>query len=1289
MRLLPIPIRNGNGLRLTIAGTQDGVFIEEWFGSSPLSSVNLIKFADGTAWDATHFDGMDLPILGTDEADGLVGTYGSDRISGLAGDDWIDALSGDDIIDAGDGNDSVDGGYGEDIIDGGQGNDRLNGGEGSDTYLIALNSGNDRIDALGFGTEDRTDKVRFASDILPADVVVSRQGGHLHLSIAGNADALVIESYFSSSGDGTSSVATLEFADGTMWDVATIRSMLPPAPPIIGTDEADYLAGTDDTELIQGLAGDDVIDGGQGNDRLEGGDGNDLLRGESGNDTVFGGDGNDELYDDSGADHLAGGNGDDIIDGYSDNDHLEGGAGNDTYNYGWGYGQDTIVESDASIGNSDTIRLYGLNPTDITVTREANDLSIDINGTDGADKLTIKDFFINGGEIEQVQFDDGTVWDTATLISHIQEISTNHAPTITNPIAGQRAVEKQAWTFVVPANTFADIDAGDQLTYQATLENGDPLPTWLSFDAVTQTFTGTAGNNEVGQIALQLTATDRGSLSVTSSFNLEITNVNDAPVVSATVAPQSTLEDAAFSFTVPVGTFQDTDVGDTLTLSAALADGSALPTWIRFDASSQTFSGTPGNADVGHLAIQLTATDVSGTSATTQFALNVTNVNDTPTVNVLLTDQTVVEYKAFSYIVPANTFADIDVGDTRVINAALDDGSALPDWLTFDPDTLTFSGTPTTMDLGVLRVRVTATDQGGLSASDVFDLTVNAAPGQKINGTAGNDTLTGASGNDTLNGGAGADTMSGGAGNDKYVVDNVGDVVIEKANEGTDTVQSSITNSLGANVEHLQLMGSATINGTGNELNNTLTGNSAANTLSGGIGDDSLNGGAGADTLIGGIGNDNYTVDNIGDVVTELANEGTDRVKSHITYALGNNVENLTLLGTNAIDGTGNALANSMTGNSAANRLAGGDGNDVINGGAGNDVLLGEAGDDTLTGSTGADTLIGGTGNDVYVISDDQDTVTELVNEGIDRVNASISYTLGDNIENLTLTGTAEISGNGNSLDNVLSGNNARNYLNGKGGNDTIRGNGANDILLGGDGNDTISDNGGQNLFDGGAGIDTLTGNAGNEIFIGGQGNDTITTGTGSDMIVFNKGDGQDTVKASTGADNTISLGGGIQYTDLTLSKAGSDLIVGTGTNESIKLTGWYSTTANNKSVVSLQVIAEAMASFDATSTDPLRNNRIESFDFGTLVTKFDLARGTSATFSNWAMTNALLDAHNGNSDDTTLGGDLAYQYGRNGNLGNLSVTPAQSILGSTQLGMTAQTLQPTGNLQDSSPRLG
>jgi Ca2+-binding RTX toxin-like protein len=212
-------------------------------------------------------------------------------------------------------------------------------------------------------------------------------------------------------------------------------------------------------------------------------------------------------------------------------------------------------------------------------------------------------------------------------------------------------------------------------------------------------------------------------------------------------------------------------------------------------------------------------------------------------------------------------------------------------------------------------------------------------------------------GNDTLSGAAGADTMVGGTGNDSYMVDDAGDVVVENANEGTDLVRASVTYTLSENVENLLLAGSDPISGTGNQLDNMVTGNSGANILYGMGGNDMLNGGAGADTLVGGTGNDLYTVDDAGDVVVENANEGTDIVRTSVTYTLPENVEYMLLAGSDPIGGTGNQLDNMVTGNSGAN---------VLNGMGGNDMLSGGAGADTLDGGTGNDMLDGGLGNDLY-----------------------------------------------------------------------------------------------------------------------------------------------------------------------------------------------------------------------------------------------------------------------------------------------------------------------------------
>jgi Ca2+-binding RTX toxin-like protein len=217
--------------------------------------------------------------------------------------------------------------------------------------------------------------------------------------------------------------------------------------------------------------------------------------------------------------------------------------------------------------------------------------------------------------------------------------------------------------------------------------------------------------------------------------------------------------------------------------------------------------------------------------------------------------------------------------------------------------------------------------------------------------------------------------------------------------------------------------------------------------------------------MIGGERDDTYVVDNGLDVVTELANQGVDTVIASLRWTLRANTENLTLTGTGNFFGNGNNLANILTGNSGANILTGNSGANILDGKSGDDTLIGGAGFDTLVGGAGADTMSGGAGNDKYSVDSLGDTVTEALNEGVDTVRSSVTFTLGDNVDYLTLTGAAAIDGTGNALVNVMAGNGAANVLTGLAGRDNLAGLGGDDILSGGADRDRLNGGAGADAF--------------------------------------------------------------------------------------------------------------------------------------------------------------------------------------------------------------------------------
>ena len=414
-------------------------------------------------------------------------------------------------------------------------------------------------------------------------------------------------------------------------------------------------------------------------------------------------------------------------------------------------------------------------------------------------------------------------------------------------------------------------------------------------------------------------------------------------------------------------------------------------------------------------------------------------------------------------------------------------------------------------------------------------------------GDAQANTLIGNATDNTLDGRGGADSMVGGLGNDTYFVDSTADTTIEAIAEGTDRVVSTTTWQLAANIEILELSGSLAIDGTGNELDNSLLGNEQSNSLFGGDGQDTLVGNGGADyldgqaglnTLIGGTGNDTYVINGEDDVIDEQGGAGdVDTVLANASFALSAGLENLIMSGSGDFVGWGNLLDNSLIGNS------------------GNNNLIGYSGNDTLDGQAGNDTMAGGAGNDVYFVDSLTDIITENLNQGTDEVRSSVTWTLANNFERLFLTGAGAIHGTGNSLDNTLVGNDQANTLDGTSGNNSLFGNGGNDTLIaltgddtldGGDGNDSLSAGSGANSLLGGIGNDILVGTTGNDTFLGGDGNDSLSAGDGNNSLLG--GSGLDTIVSGTGAD---FLDGG-DDNDSLIGGSGNDTLLGGAGNDSI-----------------------------------------------------------------------------------------------------------------------------------------
>ncbi len=485
----------------------------------------------------------------------------------------------------------------------------------------------------------------------------------------------------------------------------------------------------------------------------------------------------------------------------------------------------------------------------------------------------------------------------------------------------------------------------------------------------------------------------------TGTAALDIAPVNDAPVVANALSNVSSAEDTAILFSIPANTFSDID-NTTLALSATMGDGSPLPAWLNFSSATGTFSGMPPLNYNGSTSVKVTATDAGNLSASSTFALDITPVNDAPTVGLAVSLTLVNDNQTANdnLLVGAS---DVDAGDALHVNttsvvatlgtvvgttaAALATAAGFANVAAYEAALTTAVRASITSATGAINLNANSfagfnalepgqslsiglayniADIAGATVAQTASLVVtgilenimgtNAA--ETLVGTPWGDEITGLDGNDTLNGMAGVDKLIGGLGDDQYVVDNVNDIVIENAGEGYDIVYAtSSAYTLSANVENLIHLGASAFTGVGNSGVNVIFGNS---------GNDVLNGLGGADTMVGGLGDDQFVVDDQNDAVVENAGEGNDVVyATSSAYTLSSNIETLVNIGTGSFVGTGNAQNNV---------IFGGIGADILNGAGGMDTIVAGNGDDTIrqfAADLGRVIIDGGNGTDTYELN--------------------------------------------------------------------------------------------------------------------------------------------------------------------------------------------------------------------------------------------------------------------------------------------------------------------------------
>ncbi|MDD2893857.1 MAG: calcium-binding protein, partial [Halothiobacillaceae bacterium] len=1125
-------------------------FISNLTYTTNLNDLNTLAFQVALA-----VYGQDVVSVMSSAFRGMVATLGNDKLIGNAGDEIIDGLKGDDLIYGGggndnllgsEGNDALYGQDGNDTLDGGVGNDTLDGGAGNDVYLFGRGSGRDTILSQDAAT-GKTDTLKFGNGIAPVDIVVERIVDDLILTILDTGDRVAVSGYFIDDGTSLNSLEAIQFEDGTIWNFAAVKAMLPPT----GTEGNDQIRGYITDETIDGLAGNDVIEGLGGNDVLIGGAGNDTLYGGTGNDTLDGGVGNDTL---------------------------QGGVGNDIFVFGRGSGQDTVIDYDTIAGNLDKVQISaGVLPADVNVTRDQYHLYLSITNPDGTtDKLTVQNWFSGDAyKVEQVIFadDPATVWDVTTL-SAMANTPTENSDYIEgtanddtiNGLGGNDTLLGQGGNDTLDGGTGNDSlqgGAGND-TYLFNLGDGQDVITEQSGADIIQFGAGinpsdlSFTRNGYDLIVGISNSTDRitikywgyGDAYRVEQFSFADGTVWDAPQIRSQIQSQISIEIIG---TAGNDNLYATWAGDTLLGGAGndtLQGGVGNDTYLFNLGDGQDVITEQSGADIIQFGAGINPSDLSFTRNGYDLIVGISNS----------TDRITIKYWGYgdAYRVEQFSFADGTVWNAPQIQSQI--------------------------SIEII----------GTAGNDNLYATW---AGDTLLGGAGNDTLYGLGGNDTLAGGTGNDSLQGGTGNDIYLF-NLGD--------GQDTITEN--DSTSGNMDTIRFgdgiaASDITFAHNGRDLVLSVTGTTDQVTIQNwGYGENyriervefadgtvwgvadlpsqltglPIIGTSGNDVLAGGVGNDTYLF-NLGsgqDIVSDsdvvAGNVDTIRFGMGIAPAdiiFGRNGNDLVL----SIHGTNDQVRIRGWGYGNAYQIERIEFADGTVWGA-SDLPSQLTGLPSI-GTNGNDSFTGATGNDIYEfnLGSGQDTISDSDGEAGNL--DTIRFGAGINTADLTFTrsGVHLVVGIAGTTDQITIENWGKGdayhieqfeFADGSMWDATLiqeKVDATAGPIVSTEGNDNLSIWAGESgTVEGLGGNDYLFGGSGADTLIGGAGNDTLQGGQGDDIYEFNLGDGQDAISDHGGSFDTIKFGADINPANLVFSRSGMNLVVGiSGTADKITIQYW------------------------------------------------------------------------------------------------------------------------------------